>query len=267
MLSGAALLAGALLAPVLPARPAAAGPRPEVPTLEQADALARKARAEQDEERKTKAVKEALAAYRAILEDRPKDRKLVPRVRRRRARLLKHAGRVRDALHEYRRIVEGRGRRRDKARALRDMAKLLRRGGDLPRAERCARRMIDEYGDQVRTKAECLLLLGRIKEEQDRPRVARTAYQIVVRKCEDQVKPAIEAYDRLAMLELRAGRIDRARRWLHRCTREYEKRATRKDRFGAYVGRLLGRMKAPKEIAKVVASKAAAAAAAEADTG
>ncbi len=259
---GAPLLALAVLllavaAPSVAAKPKSARSSKAVPTIEEADALAAKARAEQDEARKKKAVREALAAYRRIIDDRPKDQKLVPRVRRRRASLLKHAGRVCDALHEYTLIVQGRARRKDKARALRDLGKLLERAGDLPRAERYLKRALEDYSDQVRIRAECLLLLGKVKEQQNRPDVARTAYQLVIKKCKDHVKPAIEAYDRLALIELRAGRPDRARKWLRRCTNQYEKRATRDDKFGRYVANLLGKMKSPRAIAKAELEAAA----------
>ena len=63
-----------------------------------------------------------------------------------------------------------------------------------------------------------------------------------------RVKEAIEAYDRLALLALVSKDTRRARRWLAACMDRYEKKATRQDRFGRYVARLLGDMKSPSRL-------------------
>jgi tetratricopeptide (TPR) repeat protein len=222
---------------------------PLAPTLEEADRLAAKARAAKGGPEKDHAVERALAAYAAILADRPKDLKLVPRVRRRRAALLKHAGRPRAALAEYDAVVSGRGRRKDKAGALYDGARLLERGGDFGAAEKRLRRAIEDYGDVVRVRAKAALLLGRVLEKMARPKEAERAYRYVVARCRDEAEPAIAAYDALALLAIRRGKPRVARRWLRECFSRYEKRATRGDRYGAFVSRLLGDMRAPTALA------------------
>lgn len=225
--------------------------------LAAADALAKKARAAEDPAEKSRRADRALEAYAALIEERPKDLKLVPRLRRRRASLLRHLGRNGAALREYDAIVAGRARRKDKARALVDGAKLLERAGDLAGAEKRLARVLDEYRSIVRTRADAAWRRGRVLEAMGREREAERAYRFVVAKCRDQVKPAIAAYDALALLALRAGKPAHAHRWLRRCRAEYEKRAARGDRFGAYVGRLLGDMKAPRELGKAEAAAAA----------
>jgi tetratricopeptide (TPR) repeat protein len=222
--------------------------------LAAADALAKQARAAEDPAEKQKQAERALDAYAAVIEERPKDLKLVPRVRRRRASLLRHLGRTGAALREYDAIVDGRARRKDKARALVDGAKLLERAGDLAGAEKRLARVLDDYRSIVRTRADAAWRRGRVLESMGREREAERAYRFVVEKCRDQVKPAIAAYDALALLAVRAGDFRRAQRWLRRCRAEYEKRAARSDRFGAYVGRLLGDMKAPRELGKAQAA-------------
>jgi tetratricopeptide (TPR) repeat protein len=215
------------------------------PTLEEADRLAARARALDEGPEKKRAVDTALAAYAALIEKRPKDLKLVPRLRRRRAALLKHAGRPRAALAEYDAIVSGRGRRKDKARALYDGARLLEPAGDFAGAEKRLRRAIDDYGDVVRMRAKAALLLGQVLEKTARPREAERAYKYVVARCRDEAEPAIAAYDALALLAIRQEKPRVARRWLRECFAKYEKRATRGDRYGAFVSRLLGDMRAP----------------------
>lgn len=219
------------------------------PTLEEADRLAAEARALKDGAEKQRAVDAALAAYAALIADRPKDLKLVPRLRRRRAALLKHAGRPRAALEEYDAIVAGRARRKDRARALYDGARLLERASDFGAAEKRLRHAIEDYADVVRVRAKAALLLGQVLEKMARPKEAERAYRFVVARCRDEVEPAIAAYDALALLALRENKPRAARRWLRRCFAEYEKRATRRDRHGAYVSRLLGDMRAPAALA------------------
>jgi len=215
------------------------------PTLEEADRLAAEARALEKGPKKVRAVDAALAAYAAILADRPKDSKLVPRLRRRRAALLKHAGRPRAALAEYDALVAGRGRRKDKAGALYDGARLLERASEFAGAEKRLRRAIDDYGDVVRVRAKAAFLLGQVLEKTARPAEAERAYRYVVARCRNEAEPAIAAYDALAFLAIRQGKPRVARRWLRECFARYEKRATRGDRYGAFIGRLLGGMRAP----------------------
>lgn len=234
-------LVALLLLPLLP-------PAPN-PTLEEADRLAARARSLKEGPEKELAVDAALAAYAALIADRPKDPKLVPRLRRRRAALLKHAGRPRAALAEYDAIVSGRARRKDKAGALYDGARLLERASDLGAAEQRLRRAIEDYADIVRVRAKAAVLLGRVLEKMARPKEAERAYRFVVARCRDEVEPAIAAYDALALLALREGKPRAARRWIRACFARYEKRATRRDRHGAYVSRLLGGMRAPSALA------------------
>ncbi|MHC4135587.1 MAG: hypothetical protein ACYS0K_11440 [Planctomycetota bacterium] len=228
---------------------------PLAPTLEEADRLAAEARALEKGPDKVRAVDAALAAYAAILADRPRDLKLVPRLRRRRAALLKHAGRPRAALAEYDAVVAGRGRRKDKARALYDGARVLERASDFAGAEKRLRRAIDDYGDVVRVRAKAAFLLGRVLEKMVRPKEAERAYRYVVARCRDEAEPAIAAYDALALLAIRQEKPRVARRWLRECFARYEKRATRGDRYGAFVSRLLGDMRAPGELAGAGAGK------------
>jgi tetratricopeptide (TPR) repeat protein len=215
------------------------------PTLEEADRLAAEARALEKGPGKARAVDAALAAYAAILADRPKDLKLVPRLRRRRAALLKHAGRPRAALAEYDALVAGRGRRKDKAGALYDGARLLERAREFAGAEKRLRRAIDDYGDVVRVRAKAAFLLGQVLEKTARPTEAERAYRFVVARCRDETEPVIASYDALALLAIRQQKPRVARRWLRECFARYEKRATRGDKYGAFVGRLLGEMRAP----------------------
>jgi len=219
------------------------------PTLEEADRLAAEARALEEGPKKDRAVDAALAAYAGLLAERPKDLKLVPRLRRRRAALLKHAGRPRAALDEYDAVVSGRGRRKDKARALYDGAAILERASDFGGAEKRLRRAIGEYGDVVRIRAKAAFALGRVLEKMVRPREAERAYRYVVTRCRDEAEAAIAAYDALALLAIRQKKPRAARRWLRECFTRYEKRATRGDRYGAFVSRLLGGMRAPGELA------------------
>ena len=100
---------------------------PADPALDAADALAARARAEIDAGKRAAAVEVALQAYAALVAARPKDRRFVPLVRRRRASLLKREKRYAEALAEHDAIVAGRSRRKDRARALFDGAALLER--------------------------------------------------------------------------------------------------------------------------------------------
>lgn len=220
------------------------------PDLEAADRLAAVVREIEDQTAKEEAAAKALAAYDAILKAHPKDRKLVPRVRRKRAALYKTLGRPREALHEHDLIVEGRARRRDKARALCDGAVLLKRAADFAAAELRLRRAIVEYPDVTSVRAKASLTRGEVLEAMGRPRDAEKAYRFVVRRCWDEAKHAIRAYDALALLALRERKPDIARRWLRDCVKRYEKRAARGDRYGAFLSRQLGAMKAPKELAR-----------------
>lgn len=217
--------------------------------LAKADALAAAAKATPPEQQ-AKAVDEALAAYDRVIAMRPKDEKLVPRVRRRRATLLKLAGRPKEALAEHDRIVSGRARRKDKARALLDGALLLEKGGDFAAAEARLARVLDEYGDDVRACAESALVRGRVLEKMARPEEAAKSYRFIVEKCRDEAEAVISAYDALALLAIARKDVREAQRWLRECRDRYEKRATRGDRYGAFVSRLLGGMKAPQALAQ-----------------
>jgi tetratricopeptide (TPR) repeat protein len=211
---------------------------------ETADALAARARVCKGDE-KDRAVAAALQAYERLLQSVAKDRKLAPRVRRRRAAVLKNAGRVAEALAEHDAIVAGRARRRDKARALLDGARLLR---DPERAVERLSLAMDRYADLVRARA--ALERGVALEKLGRLGAAERSYRIVVEKCRSDEKEAIAAFDSLALLELRRGRRGSARRWIRLCFTTYEKRAARGDRKGAFLGRQLGAMKAPAALAK-----------------
>lgn len=217
--------------------------------LAKADALAAAARAAPPE-RQAKAVDEALAAYDQVIALRPKDEKLVPRVRRHRATLLRFAGRPKEALAEYDRIVAGRARRKDKARALYDGALLLEKGADFAAAEARLARVLEEYKDDVRACAEAALARGRVLEKMARPEDAGKAYRFVVEKCRDEAEAVISAYDGLAMLAIARKDVREAERWLRECRDRFEKRATRGDRYGAFVSRLLADMRAPAALAQ-----------------
>lgn len=223
--------------------------------LADADVLAAEARAAPDE-KKAAAVERALKAYGGVIELRPKDMKLVPRVRRRRASLLKHAGRPRDALAEYDAILDGRARRKDRARALYDGARILERAQDLGAAERRLVRVFEDYKDITNVRAKAALLHGKILETTARPREAERAYRMVVKRCRDETKAVIRAYDALALLAVQEGRPRRARRWLRACVDRYEKRAARGDRYGRFVARLLKEMRAPAALAEAASAAA-----------
>ncbi|MHC4930604.1 MAG: tetratricopeptide repeat protein [Planctomycetota bacterium] len=222
-----------------------ANPEEEV---KRADALAAQADSLEGEER-ARAVDRALEAYRSILDRHPKDRRLIPRLRRRRATLLRREGRAKEAIAEHDAILRGRARRKDKARALYDGAILLERAGDFDGAEQRLRRALEEYPDITGTRAKASLARGRVLEAIGRPKEAKRAYRYVVERCWDEAKEAISAYDALALLAIREGRLDQARRWLKACTARYEKRASREDRYGGFLSRRLGAMKAPRELA------------------
>ena len=173
-----------------------------------------------------------------------------PTLRRRRASLLRHAGRPRDALREQEAIVAGRARRADKARALHDAAVLLRRLGRPEDAIQRLDRAIDKYPDAARTRARAAGLRGSILEGLDRLREAERSYRFVVEKCRFEESEAIAAYDALALLALRRGDSRVARRWLRACIDTYGKRASKKDKKGAFLSRRLAKMKAPTAIAR-----------------
>jgi tetratricopeptide (TPR) repeat protein len=217
--------------------------------LAKADALAAAARAAPPEAQ-GKAVDEALAAYDRAIALRPKDEKLVPRVRRRRATLLRLAGRPKEALAEHDRIVSGRARRKDRARALYDGALLLEKGADFAAAEARLARVLEEYKDDVRTCAEAALARGRVLERMARPEEAKRAYRFVVGEFRDEAEAAISAYDALALLAIAEKDTRAAQRWLRECRERFEKRATRGDRYGAFVSRLLAGMRAPAALAQ-----------------
>jgi tetratricopeptide (TPR) repeat protein len=217
--------------------------------LEKADALAAAARAA-PADRQAKAVDEALAAYDRVIALRPKDQKLVPLVRRRRATLLRLAGRPAEALAEYDRIVDGRARRKDKARALRDAAALLEKGGDFAAAEARLARVLDEYGDDVRERAEAAFRRGAVLQKMARPADAAKSYRFVVEECRDEAEAVIASYDALALLAIEGNDFGEAQRWLRECRDRFEKRAARGDRYGAFVGRLLAGMRAPAALAR-----------------
>lgn len=216
--------------------------------LAEADALATAAKAAPPEAQ-AKAIEQALAAYDRVIALRPKDEKLVPKVRRRRAGLLRLAGRPKEALAEYDRIVDGRARRGDKARALREGASLLEKGGDFAAAEARFARVLDEHGDDVRECAEAAVARGRVLEKMARPLDAARSYRFVVEKCRDEAEAVILSYDALALLALARDDHKEAHRWLRECRARFEKRASRGDRYGAFVGRLLGEMRAPAALA------------------
>ena len=194
--------------------------------LAKADALAAAAKAAPPEQQ-AKAVDEALAAYDRVIEMRPKE-----------------------ALAEHDRIVAGRARRKDKARALLDGALLLEKGGDFAAAEARLARVLHEYGDDVRACAESALVRGRVLEKMARPEEAAKSYRFIVEKCRDEAEAVISAYDALALLAIARKDVREAQRWLRECRDRYEKRATRGDRYGAFVSRLLGEMKAPQALAQ-----------------
>ncbi len=213
--------------------------------LERADALAAAARAETEEARRTPAVQAALDAYAALLATRPKDPKAVPRLRRRRATLLAAVGRGADALAEQDALLAGPSARYDRARALLEGARLLGKAGDVHAAEKRCARAVEEYGDEVSIAAQALLERGRCLKRLARPKEAEAAWRRITERFRDEVKAAVDAFDELAILEIEAGRRDKARGWLKACAAEYEKRAARGDRYGAMLSRLLGEMKAP----------------------
>ncbi|MHC4956043.1 MAG: hypothetical protein ACYTGZ_19535 [Planctomycetota bacterium] len=217
--------------------------------LEQADALAAAARAAKGE-RKDGAVEIALAAYAALLKQARKDRRLHPKLRRRRASLLKHHGRLAEALIEHDAILDGRARRVDKARALFDGATILEASGKLDAAERRLKEAVDRYRDATRNRARAARKRGAILERLGRGDEAERSYRLVVEKCRHEEKEAIAAYDALALQSLRRGQPRRARRWLRECFDCYAKRAARGDKKGAFLGRQLAAMKAPLALAE-----------------
>jgi hypothetical protein len=105
----------------------------------------------------------------------------------------------------------------------------------------------------VRVRAQAAFLLGRVLERVARPKEAERAYRYVVTRCRDEAEPVIAAYDALALLAIRQKKPRTARRWLRECFGRYEKRATRGDRYGAFISRLLGDMQAPGRLAAAAA--------------
>ncbi|MEM8883828.1 MAG: hypothetical protein AAGD14_07165 [Planctomycetota bacterium] len=190
-------------------------------------------------------VPDALAAWDALIRASGKDRKQLPRARRGRAGVLRAAGRWKEALAEHDRIVEGRARRRDRARALFDGARLLQRMEQPKAAIPRLARLREDYGDEVRLCAQAALLQGELLVSVGSVRKGERAFRFVVEKCRDEDKQVILAYDQLALLELARGRRKAAQRWLERCRKRYEKRAARDDRKGRFLARQLGAMKAP----------------------
>ena len=227
-----------------------AAPAPAVKPLAEADALAARARATKGD-RKDSAVSKALAAYASLLRTHAKDRRLVPRIHRRRASLLKHAGRWIEALREYDTVLSGRADRMDRARALLDGAKVLEKLGRLGEAELRLHEVVRRYRDVGRTRAMAALLRGKILEGLRRDADAVRSYRVVVEECRFEEKVAIEAYDALALHAIARGRARDARRWLAACEKRYGKRAARGDKKGAFLGRQLAGMKAPAALAQL----------------
>ncbi len=214
-------------------------------TLEKADALAAVARREKDAAQKTKAMRAALAAYDELLAQKPKDRKQVPRLRRKRASLLRACGLLQEAVEEHDKIVAGPARRKDKARAWREGGALLLRNKNPVAAERYMRCAIEEFGDIIAERARALLALGSLLAARGETKEAERAWRAILKRCRDETKTVVAAYDRLALLAIAKGDKKRARRWLRECVQVFEKQAARDDRRGRYVARLLGEMKAP----------------------
>ncbi len=227
---------------------------PVAEELKRVDVRADLARAMDPGPARDRAVDDALAAYRALLDRHERDLKLAPRLRRRRASLLKRVGRIEEAVAEHDRIVSGRGRRKDKARALYDAAELLRRLKLPDQAERRLAKALEDYRDIANVRAKALLARGEILREAGKTKQARRAWEELVRRCSDEAKTAIAGYDALAMLALDEGDPRRARRWLERCVRCYGKRAGKPDRYGAFLSRQLGEMRAPARLAEVEAT-------------
>ena len=222
--------------------------------LKDADFLAAQARQERGAA-KDAACSRALEAFAEILRLKPKDYRLAARVRRRRASLLRSAGRMREALAEQDAIVEGKARRKDRARALYDGALLLRALGDAAGTERRLNQVLERYRDIQPIRAKTLMERGDLMMERGRPDYARAAWREVVDKCPDEEKQAIAAFDRLALQAVDEGDTRRARRWLQRCVETYGKRAARGDRTGAFLSRQLGAMRAPARLAEATARK------------
>jgi tetratricopeptide (TPR) repeat protein len=218
--------------------------------LEQADLLAATARATKGD-RKDAAVSKALDAYAALLLRHGKDRRLVPRIHRRRASLLRHAGKLGAALREHEAILGGRADRMDRARALLDGARLLEAQGKLDEAETRLHEVVRRYRDATRTRAVAALRRGGILEKLKRDAEALRSYRLVVEECRFEEKVAIEAYDALALYAIAHARPRDAHRWLRACEGRFGKRAARGDRKGAFLGRQLAAMKAPVALAKL----------------
>lgn len=240
----------------------ACAPDPDAPReatlLESADLLAARARAVKgySDERvsaRNVAVQAALGAYERAFRMHHKDAKLAPKIRRSRASLLVSARRYPEALAEHDAIVKGRGRRKDRARALFDGAVVLERMKQLEPAIARLTSALDRYPDVSRMRARSALRKGSLLEKVGRPDAARDAYRLVVKKCRAQEKEAIEAFDALAVLELRSENVKQAQRWVDACLKTYAKRATRGDKKGAFLGRQIGEMKAPAMIARAAA--------------
>ena len=222
--------------------------------VKKADALAARAGtipADKQPDEHRKAVDSALRAYDALIAKKPKDRRFVPRVRRRKATLLKREKRLSEALAEYEAIVSGRARRRDKARANYEAARLL------PPKLACKRlaAVMSGYPDLTSVVAQAGVLRGRLLEGLQLLVDAERAYRFVIDRCADEPKYAIDAYDRLALLCIACGDSVHARTWLRACVRRYVKRASRGDRYGAYLSRLLGDMRAPRALNEAAAGR------------
>jgi tetratricopeptide (TPR) repeat protein len=147
-------------------------------------------------------------------------------------------------LAEYDAIVNGRARRKEKARALYEGARLL----PPEQSEKRLRRTLEEYRDVESVAARASLQRGRVLERLRRGKEAEQAYRYVIERCAGEARQAVEAYDRLALMLIARGDARAAQAWLRRCVRKYEKRASRGDRYGAFLSRLLGDMKAPRKL-------------------
>ncbi|MEE8106179.1 MAG: hypothetical protein V3T86_11655 [Planctomycetota bacterium] len=222
---------------------------PQEDAMDAARELARAASAAPEE---TRAVlfQKTLDAYGAILKRWPKDRELIPKVRRRRAKVLQQLGKVREAIAEHDAVVTGRFSRYDRARALLEGAKIADKAGQAHVAALRCKQARERFGDEGSIISKALLLEAACFQKMSRPKQATRLYAELVDKHSDRAKEAVAAYDALALMEIDAGRLDRARRWLRRCAKRYEKRAARGDRWGLHVGRLLGDMKAPRALAE-----------------
>jgi tetratricopeptide (TPR) repeat protein len=186
---------------------------------------------------------EAVAAYRTILTRHADEPRTAAAAALRAGDLCRGLGRLEEAFDLYGKAVAIPEAGESAARALLEIAHLLRRAERVEEAVQTYRDVGSRFPEEGNAVSQALLWVGKIEHERRNLDAARAAWTELVTRFDEPETRVVSAYDFLASSHIDEGNETRAREVLEECSRRFAERASGESRRARDLARALARMR------------------------